>query len=94
MNAALAEAFVESVGDARRLEDIVPVHSICRRVASDGEIWNQGKQALHDLPALFKAAELAEARRPIAQRNRECGSSCNAFADHSTARSYSPPQNM
>ena len=65
----MAEAFAECVGDAWRSKDVVQIELKMPTISGDGEIRKDSKQSLHNLSALFKAAELAEARRAIAQRD-------------------------
>ena len=63
-NAAPPEAFVERVGDTGPLEYVVHVELDVPTSASDGEIRDQSKQPLHDLPTFVQTAKQAEARRP------------------------------
>ena len=89
-NAGPPETFVEQVGDARGLEDVVHVELDVPARPGDREIRHQLKQPLHDLPAFLQATEQTEARRPIAQRSRVVRECRSAFPVHSAAASYSP----
>jgi transposase len=72
-NARAPEALVERIGDARSLEYVVHVELDVPTSASDGEIRDQSKQPLHDLPTFFQTAKQAEARRPKTQRGGMVG---------------------